>query len=149
MNMNLLLLMQGHSGSGKSTLAEHFKKWFEALGHIVVICSTDDHFKVETGEYKFDPSKLTLYHHLNQKLTVAALEAGKTVIVDNTNTCCWEAKPYVEAAQRLGIPVFFLRAEGNFQNLHGVPADKVEAMKKRLEPLSVEACLASKAPWEK
>lgn len=144
MSKNILLLMQGHSGSGKSTLAEQFKKWFVASGQDTVILSTDDQFKVD-GVYKFDPSKLGAYHAINQKLTVAALEDGKTVIVDNTNTCCWEAKPYVEAAQRLGISVFFHRADGNFQNLHGVPADKVEAMKKRLESLSVEACLA----WEK
>ena len=145
---NILLLMQGHSGSGKSTLAEQFKRWFVALGHEVEIYSTDDQMKVD-GVYKFDPSKLGTYHAINQKLTRAALEWGKTVIVDNTNTCAWEAKSYVQMAQELGVAVFFHRAEGNFSNLHGVPADKVEAMKKRLEPLSVEACLASKAPWEK
>lgn len=145
---NILLLMQGQSGSGKSTLAAAFKAWFEALGHMVKVYSTDDQY-VKEGVYHFDPSKLGTYHAINQKLSITAMESGMTVIVDNTNTCAWEAKPYVEAAVKLGVPVFFHRAEGNFKNLHGVPSDKVEAMKQRLETLTVEACLASKAPWEK
>lgn len=146
--MNILIIMQGASGSGKSTLAEQFKAWFESLGHIVKICSTDKQFERD-GVYKFDPSKIGVYHAINQKLCRQALEFGQTVIVDNTNTQAWEAKPYVQAAQELMIPVFFFRATGNYTNVHGVPSDKVEAMKARLEPLSVEACLASKAPWEK
>lgn len=146
--MNILLVMQGHSGSGKSTLAKQFKQWLEALGHVVVICSTDDQFKVD-GVYTFDPKKLGMYHHINQKLVEANLKDGKTVIVDNTNLQQWEAKPYVEAAVLLSIPVFFHRAEGNFNNTHGVPVDKVALMKSRLELLTVETVLASKAPWEK
>jgi len=146
--MNILLVMQGQSGSGKSTLAEKFKIWFEALGHEVVICSTDDQFKID-GVYKFDPTKLGAYHAINQKLATTNLEAGKTVIVDNTNLQAWEGKPYVEAAVRLNIPVFFHRAEGNFTNTHGVPEDKVSLMKTRLESLSVEACLKAKSPWGK
>jgi len=146
--MNILLLMQGWSGSGKSTLAEIFKTWFTAVGQDVVICSTDDQFKVD-GVYKFDPSKLGTYHAINLKLSVAAMEAGKTVIVDNTNTMAWESKGYVLAAVSRGIPVFFHRAEGNFQNTHGVPSDKVLQMKNRLEVLTVETVLASRSPWEK
>ena len=146
--MNILLLMQGHSGSGKSTLAKKFKDWFESLGHGVEICSTDSQFVVD-GVYEFDATLLGCYHKRNLDLSVIALGAGKTVIVDNTNTCAWECKGYVEAAVKFGIPVFFHRAEGNFQNTHGVPAEKVEGMKKRLELLTVESVLASRSPWEK
>ena len=145
---NILLLMQGHSGSGKSTFAATIAEAWRILGLEVEICSTDKQFEVD-GVYKFDPTKLGAYHAINLKLAIAALEAGKCVIVDNTNTACWEAKPYVEAAQRLGVPVHFRRATGDYQNTHGVPADKVALMKGRLELLSVEACLKAKAPWEK
>ena len=144
----VLVVMQGPSGGGKSTLANHFKALLEAMGFTVRICSTDKQFEVD-GVYRFDASKLTTYHAINQKLAVEALERGECVIVDNTNLACWEARPYVEAAVRLGVPVSFHRAEGNFQNVHGVPADKVAQMKSRLEPLTVEGCLAAKAPWEK
>jgi predicted kinase len=144
----MVLVMQGQSGSGKSTLAETFKSWFEALGFEVDICSTDDQFKID-GVYKFDPSKLAQAHAANVKKAEFGLDWGRVVIIDNTNTQCWEAKPYVEMAKRYGVPVFFHRAEGNFQNTHGVPSDKVAAMKARLETLTVEGCLAAKAPWEK
>lgn len=144
----ILIVMQGQSGSGKSTLAESFKAWFKALGHEVDICSTDDQFK-EDGVYRFDPSKLGAAHAANLRKAEFGLDWGRVVIIDNTNTQCWEARPYVEAAKSRGVPVFFHRAEGNFQNTHGVPADKVAVMKNRMEVLSVDACLAAKAPWEK
>ncbi len=144
----MVLVMQGQSGSGKSTLAASFKAWFESLGHEVDICSTDDQMKVD-GEYKFDPSKLGAAHAANVRKAEFALDWGRVAIIDNTNTQAWEARPYVELAKKYGVPVFFHRAEGNFANTHGVPADKVALMKARLEVLSVEACLAAKAPWEK
>lgn len=146
--MNILVIMQGASGSGKSTVAESIKEMLWGLGHECRICSTDKQFEVD-GVYKFDPSKITVYHAINQKLTREALQRGECVIVDNTNTQAWEAKPYVLMAKELGIPVFFVPCHGKFNNVHGVPSDKVEAMRNRCEPLTVEACLASKAPWEK
>lgn len=146
--MNILIIMQGASGSGKSTMAKTIKSILEAVGVDVVIRSTDDQFEVD-GVYKFDPSKIAVYHALNQKLVKGDLEWGRTVIVDNTNTQCWEAKPYVLMAQELGLEVRFVSCHGRFNNVHGVPPDKVEAMRNRCEPLSVEACLASKSPWEK
>ena len=146
--MNILVIMQGASGSGKSTVAETIKAMLTALGHEVKIHSTDRQFEVD-GVYKFDPSKISVYHAINQKLCRQSLEWGESVIVDNTNTQAWEAKPYVQMAQELGVPVFFVPCHGRFKNLHGVPEDKVEAMRNRCEPLSVEACLASKPPWEK
>ena len=146
--MNILAIMQGASGSGKSTVAQTIKEMLESLGHFVQICSTDDFFKVD-GVYTFVPDKVPAYHAANQQKCRGYLEAGDSVIVDNTNTQAWEARPYVQMAQELGVPVFFFPCHGRFTNLHGVPPDKVEAMRQRCEPLTVERCLASKAPWEK
>jgi predicted kinase len=146
----MLLIMQGHSGSGKSTLASIFKKWFECLGHKVDICSTDDQFALNNGGvYKFDPSKLAAYHKKNLDLAIQCMQASHVVIIDNTNTCAWEAKPYVEAAQKLKYHVHFFRATGDYANVHGVPPDKVKLMKDRLEDLSVEACLKAVCPWDR
>jgi predicted kinase len=146
----MLIIMQGHSGSGKSTLAKTFKELLNALGHKVTICSTDDEFaRNNGGVYKFDPSKLAAYHKKNLENATRSMEAGDIVIVDNTNTCAWEAKPYVEAAQRLSTIVHFVRATGDYQNTHGVPPDKVKLMKDRLEDLSVENCLKAVCPWDR
>jgi predicted kinase len=146
--MNVMVVMQGASGSGKSTVAETIKAMLEALGGFAKICSTDDFFKVD-GVYKFDPSKISAYHAANQAKCRGYLEAGDSVIVDNTNTQAWEARPYVQMAQELGVPVFFVPCHGRFNNTHGVPSDKVEQMRQRCEPLSVQRCLEAKAPWEK
>jgi predicted kinase len=146
--MNILVIMQGASGSGKSTTAETIKEMLWSLGHECRICSTDKLFEVD-GVYKFDPSKIAENHLKNQKICRQALEFGECVIVDNTNTQAWEAKPYVQMAQELGVPVFFVACHGRFNNLHGVPSDKVEAMRQRCEPLTVEGCLQARAPWEK
>jgi predicted kinase len=145
----ILIVMQGPSGGGKSTLANtHIKPLLESLGHTVRICSTDDQFKVD-GVYKFDPSKLGVYHVINQKLAVEALERGESVIVDNTNLQRWEAKPYVEAALRLDIPVSFHRCAGQFENVHGVPQNKVDQMRNKMEWLCVESVMDSKCPFSK
>ena len=144
----ILVIMQGASGSGKSTMAQTIKAMLEACGQTVKICSTDDEFVVN-GVYEFVASKIGENHAKNLKKAEFALDFGECVIVDNTNTQAWEARPYVQAAQRLGVPVFFVPCHGRFQNTHGVPPDKVEAMRQRCEPLTVESCLASKAPWEK
>lgn len=145
---SVMVIMQGASGSGKSTMAQTIKAMLEAVGQAVKICSTDDEY-VTDGKYHFDPSKIGEYHAKNLKKAEFALDWGSSVIVDNTNTQAWEARPYVQAAQRVGVPVYFVRCHGRFDNVHGVPPDKVEAMRQRCEPLTVESCLASKAPWEK
>lgn len=134
--MKICCLMQGPSGSGKSTLAKHIAYVIDAE-----IFSTDEIF-VENGVYNFDPKKLGIYHKRNQERVAKALAAGGNVIVDNTNLRRWEAKPYVLAALANGYEVKFVRATGNFQNIHGVPDAKVEQMKAAMEDLTLESVLA-------
>jgi predicted kinase len=135
--------MQGWSGAGKSTLARQIASVIDAD-----IFSTDDLF-VADGVYKFDPTKLGVFHKLTLDKCIKAMKDGKNVICDNTNIECWQCRGYVAAAIDMGITVKFVRAEGNFQNLHGVPSEKVAMMKSKLEFLTVEDCLIAKAPWEK
>lgn len=137
----MLIMMQGASGSGKSTMAKQLQSIYNA-----VIYSTDELFIVD-GEYKFKPELLGLNHKKNLDRTIKALEAGVTVIVDNTNTQRWECKPYVEAAIKLGHEIQFVRCSGQYQNVHGVPDFKVEQMRNRLEDLTIENVLASERPF--
>lgn len=127
-NEQTLILVRGVSGSGKSTFA---KKMASEIGACVF--ETDEFFIVE-GEYRFDPSKLGWAHKSNQRRTLKALEEGKTVIVPNTLTTMREIRDYTSMAESLGIPVKVYRSEGRFNNTHGVPPEKVEAMRNRMVP---------------
>ncbi len=146
--MQYLIIMQGPSGSGKTTLANLFQEGFIPYG-TAMICSTDKFFQdYETGKYEFKLEKLTENHQQNQKMARYVLEKGITAIIDNTNIRAWEARPYVEMAVALGVPVVFIRCEGKFDNSHGVPDEKVLQMRANMEELSVEKCLKAKSPWE-
>jgi NEDD4-binding protein 2 len=147
--MQELIIMQGWPSSGKSTMAKAIAWDIEQeYNSLPAICSTDDYFYCE-GKYVFNPKNLGLYHKANQQRVEALLRANRSVIVDNTNIRAWEAKPYVAYAIKLGIPVRFVRCEGNYKNTHGVPEEKIEQMKREIEELTVEKVMSSFAPWEK
>lgn len=133
-----LYIMQGASGSGKSTIA-HF---IQASVPNCKICSTDHHF-YENGVYNFRPEKLGEFHSLNLVNAKRYLDEGKSVIVDNTNIKRWQCREYVKYAHEKGIHVVFLRVNGNFQNQHGVPPEKVAEMRNQMENLTLESVLAS------
>jgi predicted kinase len=122
--------MQGHPGSGKSTLALSI-----ANEHGAIICSTDDFHHDVDGVYRFKPDKLGDFHKQNQLRVAQLLREGKSVIVDNTNIFAWQCEPYVTDAKQLGITIKVIRATGDFPNVHGVPVEKVEQMKRDMVDL--------------
>tara|TARA_Y100000034_G_scaffold8165_2_gene8942 strand:+ start:13432 stop:13890 length:459 start_codon:yes stop_codon:yes gene_type:complete len=145
----ILYIMRGLSGSGKSTLAKE-------LGRGGVIFSTDDLF-IENGVYKFNPGKLGLYHKQNQERAVKAMRDGiSPVVIDNTHTQSWEAKPYVKAGVEHGYEVRFAQPGTDWafdaeklasMNTHGVPKVAIERMLARWETeMTVESCLNAKSP---
>lgn len=145
----ILYIMRGLSGSGKSTLAKE-------LGVEGQIFSTDDLF-IENGEYKFNPGKLGINHKANQQRAIQAMIEGKTpIVIDNTHTQSWEAKPYVEAGICHGYEIRFAQPETDWafdpeqlasKNTHGVPKVAIERMLARWEEnMTVESCLNAKAP---
>jgi predicted kinase len=137
MNKQILIIMRGPSGGGKSTKSAEL-----AIQYNAVIYSTDEYHYID-GKYEFQPTKLGLFHNLNQKRTIKALQEGKSVIVDNTNLTMRDVKPYVKAAHDLGIEIMFVVCNGEYKNLHGVPEEKVLEMRKRMQDFTVEDVLAS------
>jgi predicted kinase len=124
--MKELILLRGLPGSGKSTLAK-------TLGGPVF--EADNFFMFE-GEYKFNPSLLSVAHsHCQNQTQVAMLDEHEKIIVSNTFTQEWEMKAYYELAEKYGYRVHSVIVENRHGgvNEHGVPEDKLEVMKKRFE----------------
>ena len=164
----VLYIMRGVSGSGKSTLAN-------SLADPSNIFSTDDFFG-HGDEYvkNFNPSKLGEAHQWNQDRVIEAMSKGiNPIVVDNTHTQAWEAKPYVKAALKNGYEVIIkepnspmwkvvldtIEKDGDLDsvaeklsslNKHGVPKEAIEKMLQRYEPnITVDKILDSKSPFDK
>lgn len=137
-----LIIMQGPPGSGKSTFGAVTAKAFGA-----VVCSTDD-YHYEGSLYIFKPERAKEYHELNQARARELLASGRSVVVDNTNIKAWEARPYVRMGVELGAEIVFVRCTGARPNVHGVPEERVAAMRSSMEELSVQSCINAVAPWE-
>ncbi|MDP2634616.1 MULTISPECIES: AAA family ATPase [unclassified Pseudoalteromonas] len=105
--MKQVFILRGLPGSGKSyyaqTLADELVTGDQSQ---YLICSTDDYFYDEQGEYKFDKFKLSQFHNLNLARFINALSQSiPLVIVDNTNIKKWEFIAYSQAALALGYQV--------------------------------------------
>ncbi len=122
----VLYLLRGVPGAGKSKLAE-------TLG--CPVFSADD-FYVRDGEYKFLPSFLGAAHSQCQNRVETSMECGvERIAVANTFTREWEMDAYYVMAEKHGYTVFSVIVENrhNGKNVHGVPDEKVEAMRSRFQ----------------
>ena len=126
--MKTLYIVRGVPGSGKSTFAQSLDcPVFEADQYFI---------DSETGEYKFDGSKIKLAHNWCKLRVEQSMEDGlQKIAVSNTFTQEWEMDVYYELAKQYGYRVFSLIVENRHGgiNEHGVPEDKLEIMKNRFE----------------
>jgi predicted kinase len=121
----ILYIVRGLPGSGKSTLAKQLtSNVFEA----------DHYFYDNEGNYKFIPSEIKDAHKECQDNVRIAIESSiPKIAVSNTSTQEWEMEPYFELAKKYGYKVFTIIVENRHggTNVHNVPEDKIEQMKKR------------------
>jgi predicted kinase len=145
----IMFLTRGLPGSGKSTISKE-------LGKGGVILGSDDFFMVN-GKYEFDKEALSYAHWWNQARVEKAMKQGiSPIVVDNTNTQAWEAKPYVILAQKYGYkvqieefntPWKFDAEELTKRNTHGVPREIIDKMLQNWQPdITVEDILKSEKP---
>ena len=128
----VLILVRGISGSGKTTLAKN-------LLQVDYLLSTDDYFTdIETGEYKFDPTKLSENHGKCLKDTEEWMKRndhyGK-LAVHNTFTQEWELEPYLALADKYCYIVMTIVVEKRHRNksIHNVPKEVIENQSNRFE----------------
>ena len=126
--MKTLYIVRGVPGSGKSTFAQSLDcPVFEADQYFI---------DSETGEYKFDGSKIKLAHNWCKLRVEQSMEDDfQKISISNTFTQEWEMDAYYELAKQYGYRVFSLIVENRHGgvNEHGVPEDKLEIMKNRFE----------------
>lgn len=137
MTEKTLYIVRGCPGSGKSTFAE------KLVGSDFLVCEADKYFiDKETGEYKFDPSKIKDAHKWCQDMVETYMKDSlvndqfyREIAVSNTFTQNWEMIPYFDLAKKYGYKVFTVIVENRHggKNVHGVPDDKLEIMRNRFE----------------
>lgn len=142
--MKTLVLIRGHPGSGKTTYARKINNLFKYTS--VEVCA--DYYFEQGGEYKFDASKLPKAHEWCRQKTREYLQNNmyEIVIVHNTFTKLWEMEKYLQMASDLGVSVEVVKMSGDFENVHGVPDEKVQQMKDRYEPYSNERVIQTSGP---
>lgn len=133
-----IVILRGLPGSGKSHFAESLRH--EVNGHVMV-CSADDFFIGPSGEYDFDPRKLSEAHAACFRKYVMgllrAVDRATVLLVDNTNLNRWELSPYVQAAMAFKIPAVIYTVKCNPErayerNIHKVPWTAFSIMMKNL-----------------
>jgi predicted kinase len=125
-----LVLIRGLPGSGKTTMARRLA--LKGYEH-----HEADHYFERDGKYVFNAADLPKAHEWCLARTKDSLMRGIPCVVANTFSRRWEMQPYFDLAKAMGIPVRVIEAKGNWPNIHGVPAEFIEKMRKRWEVIDV------------
>jgi len=128
--MSKLWIIIGVPGSGKTTLAE---KIAEEDPRHPMIFEADMYFMDEEGNYNWNPEKLNKAHQWCFDHVEAELRAGFSVIVSNTSLTKRERKPYIDLGKAYNAEIEVITCTSNFKNVHGVPKEKLEQMKKKFQ----------------
>lgn len=130
---NTLYIIRGLPGSGKSTYANiHLPT--------AVHFEADQFFINDNLEYKFDSKLISVAHEWCFSNVVKALHSGNDVVVSNTFTKLWELNKYLTIDENYGLDVDIkiIEVKTVFENIHGVPANKLEQMRNRWEEIPAD-----------
>ena len=143
-----MMILRGGPGSGKS--------WYAAqrcftIGVIPTVCSADEFFINDVGEYDFDPKWLGRAHGACLKKCVEAMASRLKVIIDNTNSKPEEMIPYLALCQAFSysckvITIHCDREIAWARQLHDLPRDKFDSIFTTVEQSQVPK-LYRNAPW--
>ena len=108
-------------------------------------------------QYMFDPDYLGDAHFWNETRTFEAMEKGESpIVVPNTMTQAWEARNYVEAANKYGYRVEIREPQTSWKfdaeelakrNTHGVPREVIDGMLSKWEKdITVEDIMRAEKP---
>lgn len=126
----MLIFIRGLPGSGKTTVARTLSK----TSRYICSVAADDWFEL-FNDGVFEASELKQAHAYCQRVArnFCEADARNVTIIHNTGTRQWEIEPYRKIAAETGHMFALLKAEGKFQNVHGVPDATIDAMRNRWE----------------
>ena len=135
MSEKTVKIIRGISGVGKSTYVMMNKM----IADKSIVCSADDYFVNEQGQYEFDGRKIPMAHQWCWGKFIDAIGEGRNIIVDNTNTQPWEYENYIKLAKLFDYEVEIIHItpkgltneELAKRNTHGVPLESIEQMRSR------------------
>lgn len=123
-----LYLVRGLPGSGKSTYVAN-----NLRDKNVFHFEADIFFHRPGIGYQFNPSLLGPAHDWCYGSTVLQLANGNSVAVSNTFTQMWELQRYLNIQRMIDIDIEIVELKSQYQNIHGVPPEKLKTMKDRWE----------------
>lgn len=139
-----LYIIRGLPGSGKSTLGEKLADNYMDFhpkfgGPKTHSYAADDWFYDEDGNYNFNPEELPAAHEECQsRVRGCMMDSIGNICVCNTFSQRWEAEPYINMAKQFDYTCVIIECQNNFKSVHGVPAESIERMKERWEPLKID-----------
>jgi predicted kinase len=137
--MKELILIRGVPGSGKSTLALDMCEGDRSAGMSSTVLEADQFMVDDFGNYHFDGSRLAKCHQSCQQFVNLHMTAGtERIYVSNTFIRRWEADVYHTLAKLWGYKVTVYRMTTEYGSVHGVPSEKINAMRDSMEPYDGE-----------
>ena len=121
----MLYLVRGLPGSGKTTYAKTLNCF-----HLEA-----DMYMMENGQYCYDHSRVGLAHDWCYQQACQAIDEGMDVVVSNTFIKLKFMIPYIQYAREHDCPISIKEMSGDYGNIHNVPEEVMESMKKAWEPL--------------
>ena len=119
-----LMIIRGLPGQGKSTLAKEISEK-DGVAHF-----ENDMYFMKNGKYEFDQRKAKDAADWCFNSVMKTLKDGKSCIVSNVFVSKKSIDRYVDAAKKLGAEVAVFRMTKQFKNVHEVPEDVFNSMKR-------------------
>ena len=133
-----LVLIRGLPGSGKTTLAKaylgQFTKSLLPWDRLRCAHFETDMFFYRDGKYQYDPKLLDVAQRQCLAQTEAAMrDCLHIIVVSNNFIRLWEMELYIKLANAFGYTVQEIILSAPFQNVHGVPPEAIERMRKHFQ----------------